>query len=306
MMILLSFQTAIASEDTLHFCGGPSGGTFMFYSNAIANIMRKNYTNIIAVPTQGSIDNIRMVDNGDADFGIAYAEDVYDAENGLLEGDNTKYKNIAAVGYLFQSPIQIVTQVDSPINSVYDLKGKTVAIGEIGSGSAASARKILSAIGIWNQVKKYYIGYRSAIPLFRNKTIDALWTYSGSPNPTIAELSRLTGIKMVDIKNLNIPPNDRQVLNVYKKFSIPAGTYVGMGKQVSTLAGNTIWIVNKNVNDDIVTRLMTAIYSTNGIKILASQHKSVANFKISNGINGIITPLHPAAKAFWASRGVIK
>lgn len=289
-------QCSYAGTD-IRFCGGPSGGTFMFYANAVSNLMRKNYASVTAVPTHGSVDNIRMVDSGQAEFGLAYSGDVYKAAHGLLPGDSTKYKNIRAVGFLYKAPLQLIVLKSSGIRTLADLKGKRVAIGEEGSGSAVSATDILKAAGIDQSVIKYYVGYRAAMPILKNKTIDAVWACAGTPTPAIYEMAAQTDIRIVPIKQISGTNN-------FSPYTITAGTYKGTNAPVSTIAESAIWITNVNTGFDAVKFLMSSIYSRTGIKWLKSQHPSAASLTAENGLTGISIPLHPAAEEYWKAHNI--
>ena len=52
-----------------------------------------------------------------------------------------------AIGSLFPAVAHLVVRADSPIRSLADMKGKTVAIGEAGSGSATDAAVLFEAAG---------------------------------------------------------------------------------------------------------------------------------------------------------------
>lgn len=299
MLLTAALGLCAYAEDGLRFCGGPSGGTFMFYANAVSNLMSKNYASVKAVPTHGSVDNIRMVDSGQAEFGLAYSGDVYKAAHGLLPGDSTKYKNIRAIGFLYPASIQLIVLKDSGIRSLNDLKGKRVAIGEEGSGSAVSATDILKAAGIDQKVIKYYVGYRAAMPILTNKTIDAVWVCAGTPTPAIYETAAKTYIRIVPIKQIS-------GINNFSPYTIAAGTYKGINSPVPTIAENTIWITNVNTGNSTVKFLMSSIYSKAGIKWLKSQHPSAAYISVERGQTGFSIPLHSSAEECWKSLNIRK
>ncbi len=83
---ILFYGQAVSAKEFLRFTGGPGGGTFQYFSNGIALRLSKNVDGL-RVSTQsskGSVQNIRKVENGRADFGIAYSGDLYLARNGKL------------------------------------------------------------------------------------------------------------------------------------------------------------------------------------------------------------------------------
>ena len=61
-------------------------------------------------------------------------------------------RELRAIGSLFPAVAHLVVRADSPIRSLADLKGKTVAVGEAGSGSAADAAVLFEAAGLGGDV----------------------------------------------------------------------------------------------------------------------------------------------------------
>ena len=146
------------------FSGGPEGGTFQYFSNGIASRLTRTQPGIEVTntPSAGSVENIRRVNAGETDFGIAYSGDIYLARKGSLAGDVNKYSNVYAAAFLYGAPAHLVVLDGSGINSVADLAGKRVAVGGKGSGAAAAAERYFSAIGLWNKMSVEYIGYSQA------------------------------------------------------------------------------------------------------------------------------------------------
>ena len=115
--------------------GGPTGGTFNTFTNAMAVYVPKQLENVklSAVGSGGSVENVKRVSSGESDFGLCYAVDSALGRNGKLPKDENKYDGLRAMGFLYGAPAQLVVRADSDIKSAYDLKGKKVAVGNAGS-----------------------------------------------------------------------------------------------------------------------------------------------------------------------------
>ncbi len=311
--ITLLFISAFLSNAVAHagkydhiFCGGPSGGTFMYYANAISNILKKDKIKITAIATKGSIDNIRILDGGSAEFGIVYAEDAYQAARGQLKGDHFVYNNIRYIGFLYYAPVQVIVKKESGIYTLNDLKGKRVAVGGIGSGSASNAERLLSTANVWKDITKYYIGYRSALGAFNNNLIDALWVYAGAPNATVEEAAENSSIRLMDLSRDTEIYTLTEQYPFYKTYTIPPYTYKGISKSVSTLSGAAVLAANSSVSDDEVYYLLQKIYSPENIKYIRSLHGSAKNMISKEMMININLPLHHGALRFWKEKGFIK
>jgi TRAP transporter TAXI family solute receptor len=288
------------------FSGGPSGGTFMYYANAISNYMKKNGMKVLASASNGSVENVRLVNSGRANFAVAYSGDTFLARNGRLTGDSRTYEDVRALGYFYGAPAHLIVRADSPINSMGDLDGKRIGVGGAGSGAAANAERAFGTVGVWDSMKKQFIGYRNAAAAFKNKQLDGFWVFAGFPNSSVIEAALQTDIKILSIYD------EAEAKGVFKAFpflapvTIPANTYKGQAEAVKTFQGNAIWIANKDVSADDVYKMLKSVYSEAGLKYMISQHKSAKAMSVEGGLKGIVTPLHPGAEKFWKEMGVLK
>ncbi len=168
----------------LAFSGGPEGGTFQYFSNGIASRLSKTVPGLEVSNTAsaGSLENLRRLNSGEADFGIVYSGDTYLGRNGRLTQDDRRYESVHAVAFLYGAPAHLVVMAGGDISSVADLAGKRVAVGGAGSGAAASAQRYFTSIGLWDEMKPEFLGYSKAASALGDKLIDAFWVISGYPN----------------------------------------------------------------------------------------------------------------------------
>src|SRR5437667_10757250 len=102
----------------------------------------------VAQATPGSIENLRLINSGQIESGFAQADLAgwaYNGDNVFAEGG--PQRRLRSIASLFPEAAHLVVLADSPINSLADLKGKTISVGEAGSGSAADAAVLLAAAG---------------------------------------------------------------------------------------------------------------------------------------------------------------
>jgi hypothetical protein len=57
---------------------------------------------------------------------------------------------------------------------------------------------------------------------------------------------------------------------------------------------------------DVVYKLLTQIYSPEGLAHMVNVKKTATSMSIQSGVQGIVTPLHPGAEKFWKEKGIIK
>ncbi|NNL76185.1 MAG: TAXI family TRAP transporter solute-binding subunit, partial [Desulfobacterales bacterium] len=134
---------------------GTGGITGVYYptGGAIArmvNAKRKEYGIRATVEsTGGSVFNINAIMSGDLEFGVAQSDRQFQAVKGIANWkDAGPQKDLRAVFSIHPETVDLIAAVDSNINSLQDLKGKRVNIGNVGSGYRKNAIDALVANGL--------------------------------------------------------------------------------------------------------------------------------------------------------------
>ncbi|MBW2408338.1 MAG: TAXI family TRAP transporter solute-binding subunit, partial [Deltaproteobacteria bacterium] len=134
---------------------GTGGITGVYYptGGAIAKMVnkkRKEYGIRATVEsTGGSVFNVNAVMAGDLEFGVVQSDRQYQAMKGIANWeDKGPQKDLRAVFSIHPETVDLIAAVDSNINSLQDLKGKRVNIGNIGSGYRKNAIDALMANGL--------------------------------------------------------------------------------------------------------------------------------------------------------------
>ena len=304
MAIALTMAPAMAGDYSIKIGGGPTGGTFNTFANGMAVYVPKVNTNIkaTAVGSGGSVENVKRVSNGESDFGMCYAVDSDLGFKGKLPKDSNQYNNLRAMGYLYGAPAQLIVRANSKIKSALQLKGKRVAVGNAGSGAAASAERFFRHIGVWDKFKPTFMGYSAAASAFKDGKLDAFWVLVGYPNRSVIEASVQVKIRLIDVGI------DAEKTGFYKAFAyapttIPAGTYGKGMPECKTFQDSTILSVNKAMSDDLVYSVMKTLWSKDGMAAMVAAKKTFKAMTLDNGFRGASVPLHPGAVKFWKEQG---
>jgi uncharacterized protein len=96
----------------------------------------------------GSVSNVVALQSGDADVGLAYADVAYVAFAGNLDGQPGRFDRLRGIAVLHLAPIHLVVGARSGIQDVTGLRGRRVRVGTPGSGTALTAKLVLTAFGI--------------------------------------------------------------------------------------------------------------------------------------------------------------
>jgi uncharacterized protein len=305
--LVLTPNTGFAqAKSRLAFSGGPDGGTFQYFSNAISTRLTRQLPNVEVsnMVSAGSVENLRRVNSGEADFGLVYSGDIFLGMNGQLTNDTRQYRNAHAVAYLFGAPAHLVTLDGSGINNVQDLAGKRVAVGPAGSGAAASAQRYFTSVGLWDKMRVEYIGYSQGASAMGDKLIDAMWVFAGYPNSSIIQAAASNKIKLLNLVDAGKASGFFTTNPFYAEVTIPAGTYSGVDYPVATFQDSTIWVANNKVKDDVVQSALKEVYSSEGLAFMVSVTKTAEAMSIKDGLYGVVTPVHKGAAKFWTENGL--
>jgi uncharacterized protein len=289
------------------FAGGPSGGTFQYYASAISTLAGRSdaiNARVLARATAGSVENIRLVNSGEADFGLAYSGHVYEARHGRLEQDPRTYENVMAVAYLYGAPAQLVVRRGINVTDPLQLADKRVALGDAGSGAAYNAEVFFRAIGIFDDMRKEYLGYRNAASALSNRQIDGFWVFAGFPNASVMEAALQGNVVLLDTYPAAQRAGMFEEHPYMEAVTIPAGTYQGQTQDVLTFQDATILVANASVPEELVYKLLVETFSEAGLEHMVATHRSAVEMTVAGGTRGIVTPFHPGAARFWAEQGV--
>jgi hypothetical protein len=185
--------------------------------------------NCSAETTEGSIANIEGLRAGEFDMVLVQSDWQFHA----YQGDGPfapvgPYRDLRAVFSLHPEPLTVVARADSGIDTVADLRGKRVNIGNPGSGQRATTDALMAANG-WTMAD---FAQASELPSDQQAAalaadrVDAIVFTVGHPAGEIWDATKSTAGQFVPITG---PAVERLVTDspYYTKAVIPGGLYRG-------------------------------------------------------------------------------
>ncbi len=308
-MITFGFSADSFAKKRVIFGGGPAGGTFQVVANAIQvykPVKAMEKFSVKAQTSAGSVENLRKVNAGRQQMGVVYSGHVWLGRNGQMKNDPKKYEDVLAVAWLYGAPAQLVIRADSGIKSVKDLVGKKVGVGNAGSGAFANCELFFSHMGVWDKIERNAMGYNDAAQAFGNNQLDAFWLFTAFPSGAVIMAAQTNDIGMVNLDA------DAEASGFYKKYpyfgklSVPAGTYKGVDYDSPSFQDSTLWVANTKTPADVVYKLLSIIYTDEGLKHMVEQKKTFKHMSLKTGATNIVTPFHPGAEKFWKEKGMMK
>ena len=126
-----------AAKQSLTLGTGGTTGTYYAVGGVMSTVLgdKLSLSSLTVTSTGASKANIQLIDDGEADLAIVQNDVMYYANTGtdLFEAEG-KYDSFSAVCGMYDETVQLIT-TNANIKSVEDLKGKTVCVGDAGSGT---------------------------------------------------------------------------------------------------------------------------------------------------------------------------
>ncbi len=301
-------MTSVAKERIV-FSGGPAGGTYQVVANGIQTykpIKASKDFRVKAQSSAGSVENLRKINSGKAQMGVVYSGHMYLGRKGLMKKDTKKYEDVMAVAWLYGAPAQLVVRKGSGIKSAKDLVGKKVGVGNAGSGAFANSELFFNHMGVWDKIERNAMGYNDAAQAFGNKQLDAFWLFTAFPSGAVIMAAQTNNIDMVDLGKDAQDSGFFEKYPYFSKLSVPAGTYRGVDYESPSFQDSAIWVANSKVSADTVYKMLSIMYTDEGLAHMKAQKKTFKHMSLKTGTNGVVTPWHPGAIKFWKEKGILK
>ena len=209
----------------LTFGTGGESGTYYAFGGVLSSYISNNTgVSVTAVTSGGSKANIEDLAAGDIQLGFVQSDVMSYAFNGERLFD-AKVENFSVVAALYMEQVQIVT-TNPDIKSVADLAGKSVSIGDRGSGVWFNAVDVLSAYDIDPDtgISPVYLGFADSTENLKDKKIDAAFVVAGAPTTSIVDLATSGPVYLVSLDEEHTSAL-LESSPYYSAYTIPAGTY---------------------------------------------------------------------------------
>lgn len=303
MLVVIMIFSGCGGKVTLKMATGGTTGTYYAYSGAVSQVLASKIDNISfdVQSTGASKANIFLVADKEADIAIVQNDVMYYASKGidLFEGEGA-VEGFSAMAGCYAEVCQIVSK--SNINSIEELKGKRVSVGDIGSGCEFNAHQILEAYGFtFDDIQVNNLSFGDSATALKDDKIDAFFCVAGAPTTAIVELATSNSIKILEIDDEHA---DKLIADYpfYTKFDVPGGAYKGVDSNVQTVAVVATYIVSNDLSEKVVYDMTKALFE-NAAEI-AKAHPKGAELNAEYSVSGISIPIHPGALKYYKEIGV--
>jgi TRAP transporter TAXI family solute receptor len=251
IVLVASLAIWLFQRDTtprvIRIATGEQGGLYHKLGDAMAPLLSAKIGRAVSnQSTHGSKENSQQLSQKQAELAI-------------IQGGAASFDNLAIVTPLFPEYVFVIVRNDSGINSIAELRGKSVSLGLEGSGNRTSAIQLLEYYDMQpsdvSNTKHYFKD------LLSDSSIEAAVVTAGIENPDLKELMSSQQFRLVPVKSsaaidLTHP--------FFRTAEIPRGIFSTTppvpDEDVSTLATTAYLVTHPDASPKLVNSTLKSIH----------------------------------------------
>jgi TRAP transporter TAXI family solute receptor len=254
--------------------------------------------NIEERPAASSGDVLRLIQQGEIDFGIALADDAYRAYYGATAGSAAPDSEVRGLSLLQPLPMYLLVRAGSGVHSVADLRNRVVAVGPQNTSSWTLATLVLKAFHVDPVTIKALNSRDAAAAGLKDGTLDAI-VLPGYVYPDEVTRSVIRdGAYLVPIDGPSIEQLRRESPFV-RVVMIPRDIYPGQDRIIPTVGIDMLIVCRRGLDQQLVYQLTEQLFN-----VFPRLARIEATMRFLNFDEAPATPipLHPGAARYFRQR----
>jgi hypothetical protein len=253
----------------------------------------------VAQTRAGSIPNIRDIRDGVLESALVHADMAYWAfTGGGPFADEASVPDLRVIADLIPVSLHIVVRADSGIDSIRDLKGRTISLGARGAGTVTIVNTLLRLNGLSLQdIDPVYLRPGPAADHLITGVIDAFFEMGAAPIEAISELQGDRAIKLLPVDSAA-----QQTLKGFFPFlsagDIPADSYRDV-EAVSTVKLGVKWVVKEQMDFELIRNITRALWQSSTAELFNHNNPGLTFPTVEQGRPKGQVPVHPGAQAYY-------
>ncbi len=290
---------APAAQHAFTLATGSTGGIYHPLGDVIAERMSQvaDERMFTAAVTGGSVENIHLVLEGEADLGFAISTSVHEAYRGGT-GFDSAATALRIVAPLYPNLTHVLVAPGVTARNVSDLRGLRVSVGPEGSGTEQLARQLLDAYQLtYADVAPTHLSFSESAAALARGDIDAAILSVGRPAAAVRTALQ-AGARLLPLDSAVV----RTLIERFPYYSpgaIPAVDYPALDADVPTLSVLNWIVARHDLEDDVVETLLNVL--ANDRDTLRAAVHLAGTINLAN-LHAAPVPLHDAARR-WLDRG---
>lgn len=238
-----------------------------------------------------SITSLQDLRDGKTDISIPMADVAYLAYSGQLKEVPGAFEGLRGMAVLTLNSLHLVAGGHTHIQTMLDLRGRTVSLGPPGSATALITEQLLQEQGISaTEVHSERVSNSEFAERLLRREIDAAFVTFAPPNAAVAAALD-AGARLIAIEG----PAIEQVRTRYpylKRTLIPRLTYPKQTESVHSVGVDAVLVSRADVDETTVYQLLDAYFATRPSMMPPDLERAPAT----------PIPLHPGAVRYYRQR----
>jgi len=301
---------------SLAFSTLDTGSAWYVYGATMAELLRKTLppgSTVDVKPRAGGVGNPILVAKNETPLGFGFTVTNRWAYEGR-EAYAQRLENLRGlVGGLDTYYLVAVASKKLGLGSVRDIKDKKLPVRiytqPVGALGEFAGRQVLRATGLtYADIKGWggttaHAGYNVIVDAFKDGRADVLFAVVTPKHPSVSEIANDGNVDFVGLDADTI----KALLPLgYVPATMPADTFKGQGKPVSTVGFPTVVITNKDLPEPVAFTITKTILDNK--EALVRGHAGLAEFDPRSAWQPekVGIPLHPGAERAYREKGWMK
>ncbi|WP_158736040.1 TAXI family TRAP transporter solute-binding subunit [Alteribacillus sp. YIM 98480] len=292
--------TAEEGDTLLNLAANPSGTTWNFYLNQMANVMNENVDGltISAQESGGSNGNAIALSEKDIDLGFTEALVAYESYNGEGRFEGEANPDLRLLWFVAHSSLHWAVTKDSGIKTFEDLNGKEFNPSTVGGGGEYITELVFDHMGISPDYHRAQLS--DAAELVRNNQLNGFTYNATPPDPTFTEVNVEQPLHMLSL-------DDDQLDSILEEFPffvdavIPDDAYDGVD-EAQTIG---VWMgaaILKEIDQELVYEMSKAYWEN--IEEVAEVFPLASESTPEQAIETATIPLHAGVVQYYEEIGL--
>lgn len=295
---------APAAAQQVTFMTGPQGGSWIPLGGALKGMWEKNVSGLQITQTPGAgISNVRGVDEGKAQIGLANSSTTVDGLEGRAPYPK-KVTKVCQLANLYPQYFQVVALASANVNSLADLKGKSLVTQAKGNTGELLTELMLKMNGLTYQslAKVNFNSYNESVAMMKDGHANVFTLGTTAPASAVMDLASARDVKLIPVDD-KVMGQLKKMNPGYNKLVIKAGTYPKQDKDVPVIGYSTHLVVACDLPEETVYRMAKTM--AGNVDGMAAVVKSIEGMTPKDMALDIGVPFHKGAAKFYKEAGAM-
>lgn len=277
---------------------GPETGIYQALGVALGRMLENEEVvgRAVVKSTEGSIANAALLGGPEKKADLAF-----------IQSDTPVDDDVRLVAALYEEVLHILIakEVAEGIRTIFDLRGRRVALGEEGSGTRPIAERVLAHFQV-EVAEDLAVSPREAVDGLMDGSVDAAFLLSAIPSPLVSELAQRDAVRFLSLGDAQELGNESAALALVhpplRGTIIPRSTYVRLPEQpVSTIEVSALLVASRELDAELVRECTAALFRNRSKAIELEEEGLVVAARVREDYRPEATfvPYHPGAVAYY-------